>query len=477
MLVVISDIHFVDGTAGEHNLPYSAFESVFFSDIASLAKEKEAKEIKLLLLGDIVDVTRSEQWFDLKLEDRPWGANGLADIPTPRANSTTEKQTLKIFGQVSDNQIRDPTPPSSLDKNTVLYKNWETFKLFREFKQQLKTKFEIDVPVEIIYVIGNHDRLCNLYPSVRDNLKKILGLTISPNTVQGDVKGEWRFLCDFMDEAHGVYARHGHQFDAWNYGGRNDYTTKGHLHTPIGDVLTTEFAAKIPWMLASLKNVYPEISDELIKNVKDIDNVRPFSRVMEWIYYRIKSEDSLQIRKVLDEVFDRVIKELLDNDFVRKWRCPTTHIDEALRLASSRWLNWIPKTLLDLLDAEDLLPLIMGMTSESPDPDKDIYAQAAYKESIWKENDNIRFLLYGHTHTPLQVPLDKKEDQEVLYLNTGTWRNRIYKTIGLDKSPDFIELKQMTYSIFYRKDEDLGGKIPNTVSFDVWTGSKKKYYS
>lgn len=282
---------------------------------------------------------------------------GLADVPTPRADSTTEKQVLRILGQVSDDQLREPTPPSSLGKNTVLYKNWETFKLFREFKQQLKTKFEIDIPVEIIYVIGNHDRLCNLYPSVRDNLHKILGLTISPNTVQGDVKGEWRFLCDFMDEAHGVYARHGHQFDAWNYGGRNDYTSEGHLHAPIGDVLTTEFAAKIPWMLASLKNVYPEISDELIKNVKDIDNVRPLSRVMEWIYYRIKSEDSLQIRRALNEAFAKIIRELLDNDFVKKWRSPATHIDEALRLASSRWLNWIPKTLLDLLDAEDLLPL------------------------------------------------------------------------------------------------------------------------
>ena len=58
MLVVISDIHFVDGTAGEHNLPYGAFESVFLSDVASLAKEKKAKEMKLLLLGDIVDATR-----------------------------------------------------------------------------------------------------------------------------------------------------------------------------------------------------------------------------------------------------------------------------------------------------------------------------------------------------------------------------------------------------------------------------------
>jgi hypothetical protein len=39
MLVVISNIHFVDGTAGEHNLDYSAFQSVFLSDKATLTKD------------------------------------------------------------------------------------------------------------------------------------------------------------------------------------------------------------------------------------------------------------------------------------------------------------------------------------------------------------------------------------------------------------------------------------------------------
>jgi hypothetical protein len=29
MLVVISDLHFVDGTAGKHNVPFEAFTDVF----------------------------------------------------------------------------------------------------------------------------------------------------------------------------------------------------------------------------------------------------------------------------------------------------------------------------------------------------------------------------------------------------------------------------------------------------------------
>jgi hypothetical protein len=51
------------------------------------------------------------------------------------------------------------------------------------------------------------------------------------------------------------------------------------------------------------------------------------------------------------------------------------------------------------------------------------------------------------------------------------------KTVGLDEAPDFVGLKQMTYSIFYREDEDMREKKPGTASFDVWTGTMKKTYA
>ena len=114
MLVALSDIHFVDGTAGEHNLPYSAFESVFLVDVASLAVDKQAKELKVLLVGDIVDLIRSTKWLDIDPQDRPWGDRGLADIPSPRKGSETEKQCLKILGKVSPKSLEKPEAPVSL---------------------------------------------------------------------------------------------------------------------------------------------------------------------------------------------------------------------------------------------------------------------------------------------------------------------------------------------------------------------------
>lgn len=479
MLVAISDIHFVDGTAGKHNLPYKAFESVFLADIAALAKDKGAKELKVLLLGDVIDLIRSTKWFDgkFKMKNRPWGAEGLKDIPKPQRGSLTEAQCLKILGKVSAASLKNPKPPESLSEDTILYQNWDAFKLFRELEKRIAKHCRKEIPVQVIYVPGNHDRLCNLYPSLRKDLQKILGLTISKDAVEGDLKGDdWWYRYQFVDEDHGVYARHGHQFDIWNFGGGNDFTREGHLLTPIGDVFTTEFAVKIPWMLNEFRNKYKEIGDEFVKNAQDIDNVRPLSHVMEWLYYRIKKEDQGQVREALDKVFENIVKELLDIRLVQRWRSPQTHIDEALRIASSRWLSWLTKELVEKIDAEDILPLILGMTGDPEDPEKDIYTQAAYNEIIWRQNKNINFILYGHTHMPLQRPLDGGGEREVLYINTGTWRNRIHKTVGLDKAPDFIDLKQMTYTIFYRRDED-SGKVPNTLSFDMWTGTKKKYYA
>ncbi|MFW6114776.1 MAG: hypothetical protein ACOC6E_00605 [Thermodesulfobacteriota bacterium] len=476
MLVAISDIHFVDGTAGEHNLPFSAFDSVFLSDIASRVIKKRAKEVKLLLLGDIVDLIRSTRWFDVGPEHRPWGVNGLEDIPFPKENSITEKQCHKILGRVVKRSLVREEPPSSLPKDTILFKNWKTFKLLREFEERLARRCGKRIPVQIIYVPGNHDRLCNLYPSLRDALRDMLGLTAAAGDMDGDSGKEWWYPYQYRDEDHGVYAMHGHQHDVWNFGGGNDRSRHGHLQVPIGDVFTTEFAVKIPWALDSLRKKYPELTKEVVESAKDIDNVRPLSSVMEWIYYRMKKEDRGTIREALSEVFDRIIKDLLDNSLVTQWRSPHTHIDEVFRLASKRWLSWLPKGLLDALDAEDLLSLVMGRTGSPDDPENDPYTAAAYHEDIWRHNREIQFILYGHTHVPVQRAIDGQNGHEVFYINTGTWRTRIYKTIGLDRAPDFVDLKQMAYTVVYRKDEDASNKEAGTRSFDIWMGIKKKHY-
>ena len=119
MLVVISDLHFVDGTSGDHNLPTDAFESVFLSDVIALARTRQATELKLLLLGDIPDLIRSEQWFLEQPEDRPWGANGLQDLAERNPDSRTEERCLEILGRFPADGHKSSVPRNTMPASKV----------------------------------------------------------------------------------------------------------------------------------------------------------------------------------------------------------------------------------------------------------------------------------------------------------------------------------------------------------------------
>ncbi len=493
MLVVISDLHFIDGTAGDHNLPYDAFKSVFLSDIASLVRDKGAIELKILLLGDIIDLLRSTKWLEggFDSENRPWGKNGLKDIPTPQQKSPTEKMCLEILGyNASDTlDLNAAISPDSVPIDSILAKNWKTFKLFRGLTVHPEQFIGKDITVEIIYLPGNHDRLCNLYPSLRKALKELLGLTINEKTVEGYDKGNgnWRFKNEFIDEDYWVCARHGHEYDPANFYDLEDLTQKGFLQVPIGDIVTTEFATRIPF-LAYTKYKREKELEQVIKNLQEIDNVRPYKNIAKWLYYKARKDD--RATKVVDEAVREVIKDLLKNDRIQNWKVSGDyHKDGLIRAISDNVVTrWLAGLVVDI-DEEHWLAFFLGMSEDPTEPDKDPYLKSAYKEEIWRRNENIRYILYGHTHTPLLHPMDCLNGREIIYINTGTWRKGIFETegkwkegpgdqwsfVGPGVDPDFIEMKQITYIAFYNKDEDKE-KVSGTVSYDVWTGNKKKYY-
>lgn len=468
MLVVISDLHFVDETAGAHNLPVGAFEDVFLSSIVSLARDKVATELVLLLLGDMPDLVRSQQWFEEAEVDRPWGVNGLADVVAPRPDSKTEARCLKILGQLPPSRLKSDVE----DLTTILYCNWEIFAFFRELPSRIQNEFGLDIPVELVFVPGNHDRLVNLYPSVRDAWQEMTGASVPAGN-------EW-YAYDYLNTDYKVHARHGHHFDPFNYaGGAAHAQRQGNLLTPVGDAIATEFAVALPYTLEKLKSTHPCITDDLVEALKEIDNIRPISRLIEWFYFRVRREPSADVRKALDAAFDTVLKQFLDLQFVQTWHSDDSGWDTLFRWASKGPLRWLINQLLKITNVVTLAGFFLPVITYVADSDnaRDTYAEGAYKEPNGQENDKVRYIVYGHTHVPTVQPLNGAGGKEVLYVNSGTWRNRIHRTIDLDKAADFIALKQMTYAVFYKADEDTSGKQPQTVSFDIWTGNKQKYYS
>jgi UDP-2,3-diacylglucosamine pyrophosphatase LpxH len=446
-----------------------AFTKVFLPQVITLAERCKAKEVKLVLLGDIFDLIRTEKWLDEDPDDRPWGKSGQRDIPRPRPKSRTERCCLEILGEFSDDASKKDLP-----EHTILHENWETLKFFRDFKGNFQ------VPAEVIYVVGNHDRLCNLYPSVRDAVKEILGLNSPAETPDGVADGEWWYPYDYVDETYGVYARHGHQFDPANYAGSDDLSRDAHLKVPVGDVVSTEFAVNLPWTLCKMKTAYPKVADRLVENLKEIDNVRPLSRVVEWFLYQIRREDDDEAKRAMERTFSKVVSDLLQNDLVQNWRSPDTRWDELVRLISEPWLQWLPTGVMSRLVESHLSSILLPLVEMANirGREADDYAEAAYQ---WQKTHAIRYVLYGHTHRFLVRPLDVARsslgagsEREVLYINTGTWRESIQRTVPFDRPGDFVKFKQLTYAVFYGKDEDSEGKEPGTVSFDIWTGYAQK---
>ena len=480
MLVVISDLHFIDSTAGQHNISTEAFRDVFRTWIPALLKEKKAKELKVLLMGDIVDLIRTEKWLSVDADDRPWGKNGIRDINDAvrysnsegspvETKSQTEQQCLQILGELAH---IDETGDDY--RKTILSRNREAFKVFRD--ELPKEMNDLGIEFELLYLPGNHDRLCNLYPSVRDRLKEALGLTISPEDEN------WWYPHEFKDEDYGVLARHGHEYDVWNYGNMNnyprlnDFQRAGQLQVSIGDVIATEFAVKLPWVASQIKGDGTTGStDDLVARLREIDNVRPVGNVVEWLLTRVREERSDENRRVLQEAIDQVLDELFEIPLVEAWTNPQTHADELVHAIEGPLrglLNHHRRPgFLGSLENKLLSSLYQTYSTWAPrfrDPQKDTYTQAARQESVWGTGGKVRYLLYGHTHDPVLHPLRRLNGSDNIYINTGTWRERIIKTAAFDDSPpEFVPLNQITYVVFYNPEEK------GSPGFDVWTGSSK----
>ena len=429
MLVFVSDLHFVDGTAGEHNVPTDAFR--IFLEAIRLAAERRREEgcpvdnIRIVFLGDIFDLLRTEQWFLVPISERPWGSNA----------KKIEERANRIFDDIT-------------------VKNRQTFDLLGS---SLVDAAGFHVEPERIYVPGNHDRLCNRYASLRKKVRQNLG--IAP--------GSGAFDHTFQDIDHGVFARHGHEYDKFNYEGGLNYQYADYMRVPIGDPITTELVAALPWQVmqhATVKKLPAEAQQALRRNLEEIENVRPVSAMLEWLLYQVKN--NLKVKEAIEETVDELVVKFEKLPFVKKWYDHhdkwTDWMDEADKIQAVLFLL---KTF-RVFSSEKWLPLLEKV--------KILFAKDELLESASAEYANldsrIRYVVYGHTHEPLQaaVRLVPGTPQPIshVYLNTGTWRTRFHRC---GQGLGFIGWKNLTYVTFWTKQE----RRLDFPSFETWTGTLK----
>ncbi|MCL6622678.1 MAG: metallophosphoesterase [Syntrophobacterales bacterium] len=424
MLVFISDLHFTDGTAGEHNLNPRAFD-YFFDDLEGIITDprNQVQEFILVFLGDIFDLLRTTHWFGYPEDERPWGKNHTA----------MEVHAATLFDLLAANP-----------------KNRESFSKIRARLEAIRTR----VPqVQVLYLPGNHDRLVNLSRRLRDKACQALGLTQDPQA---------RFPHRLEFPAYGVFARHGHEYDYYNYEGGPAQTEADYDQVPIGDPITTELVSRLPFELERRLQLPAPDKQRLVANFQDIDNVRPLSAVVEWLLYQVEQQPAW-LRELIEDVVDDCIRDFYRLEFVTRW----FHRHD-------KWLDPFDKAdqiqmALFILEKFKVFSLdkLWSLASRAKGAfmKDDLLAAAPEEEAL--RDPRLRFVVYGHTHDPLVVPLRRRFQQEQIYLNTGTWRARHTKSL-MDAS--FVSWKNLTYVIFFRSEERPGRQ----ALFETWTGTLKE---
>ncbi|MCA9662923.1 MAG: metallophosphoesterase [Myxococcales bacterium] len=462
MLVVLSDLHFVDGTAGEHNLAPEAFYRVFADDIVGVARSKAIEEVDILLLGDIFDLLRTEQWFEVAIDARPWGRDTQACL----------EHADKILKDILEHVVER-------DGKRVI----DNPAIFRFFREELPKRLaEVGVKKTTIhYVPGNHDRLVNAAPALRDRVAAALGI---------DLAGGW-FPNAYRSERYGVIARHGHEFDHLNCASSakpyDDPKTTSELerrrrdyaeHTSIGDVITTELAARLPHLVRTRLD---DPDPLLVERFQEIENVRPLSGILAFLRYQARTTGERW--KAIEGLLIEAVEYFLGLDFVRNYDKEHGLFPLGDRDADIVDQIQIALRTLRILGLEPTLKLAekLGILPRDDAEDNEDEREAALREpGIACIEDPIRFVLYGHTHGPRVLPLtylhspDFKQVKECQLVNTGTWRARFRQTARRD---GFTKLQNMTYVLVYDANEDrFDDDHEKPPTLEIWTGSRKKYF-
>ena len=478
MIIFISDLHLTDGTYDymkddpnnhvPHDISHEAFK-LFWDQVYRIYKankgESKINEIKLVLLGDIVEIRSTTKWVasdyekdgkTRKLNYRPWKEDKSG--PSKICKEILEgilKYNEKIFRYLS------PKKFDEVEKDNGL----------RLLVEELgKDKIKIE------YVSGNHDRLINFYDEdslVKKYIEKELGWTIP------EVDKDRGFK--FEDKDIGILADHGHKDDFIDY-------YKDYKKAPIGALLS-DLLGRLMYHVQEKEN------KELIRFCMNIDNVRPSSDRLIWVATNINklSEDNLEVfREVLltyiselnqdsDVIFDFLYERLKGKiKFFHKVILGIVGIFTDKKKFLKRWITKILAKIerrLKETERKDLKTIFDGIQrlisklmpkkkKKKEDQDQDFHY---YKRDEKEREEGYNYVVYGHSHRFKLIPLTTQKERKVFYFNTGTWKRTVQKNLLplKTKEPDFQKWSRMTYvNFFSRKRKENKDHI-----FDVWHGN------
>lgn len=395
---VVSDIHLnnhpYDRSQEDENPQRKHFRR-FLTDLRNRL-EKSSDRVLLVFNGDTFDITGS--WSDMTL---PWDKN----------TELVEKSVLKILSEI-------------VEKNDQIITELQAL---------------LALPnVEMIYIIGNHDRLLGLFPTVQAYIQSVL-------MPQNSDVARIQFQNTFTSLDLGLYVEHGQRFDPFNY-------ERYQQEPPLGDlinILIVNRFIELTIQKLHANGFSQELISEVYQELKNIEYLRPLSLGPYWLaslarQYRNHEENQNKPRSI-EQIIQAVVRETL--------------IDDQMLTRVSRYFflpKWFLKlSLTNMARFPQLLPTLSFLVTKILHQTSSNDVQHKMATQIHRES-GFHLITFGHTHIPCLTPIS----EEAYYFNTGCWKPILYlfketnKGI-LDYFHSRIPFNQIERSAVFKVEKDL----------------------
>jgi len=423
MLVIISDLHFTDGTTSNwaggkdlFNIDPKAFK-LFFSKISNIIeRRKSIKEVTFVYNGDIFDLLRTNVWFNVPKTQRPWSVPLEKDKVYQKCNKILE---------------------------AIIRHNEESLQWLRGTHGDFGKVWKPKIKIKRVYIPGNHDRVINLHPPCRKQVhQNLLGN-----------QGSGRFNNAYTDQRnHQTLVMHGHESDAFNC----EFDSQGNVKyaaVPIGDPMTTMLFARLGYMAEALP-----IPKQAKKRFKDIDNVRPTLSTIRYVQDIIRD---FNIGKKVEGMIRKVVSDFEGLAFYEPWIDKHDRFNIGFDEADKLQVAMRAVKLLGSSVPAGLLERLAAFV-------RDESCQKLAKRKLESDlNGHIRYCVFGHTHEPIHIPLyvDESQGIEKHYLNSGTFRTTFAQTF--DKQ-HFLRFQRMSFVVIYGRKEFT--PTEDTPTYEMWSG-------
>ncbi len=444
MLVVISDLHLTDGTSGSTIHP-GAF-SIFAERLADLASRASGRSddsyrpiehIDLVLLGDVLDIIRSNRWLEGSV--RPW-----SDSTQPEFAATVDSicQDIITQNQPALETLRMLSRGQGISLPPATRAGHPDF-----------AAAHVQVPVRIHYMVGNHDWMLHLpgtaFDAIRTRVADAIGMPAPGNSIFPHDALESHTLLETMRK-HRVMARHGDIFDPINFDEHRDASS-------LGDVIVVELINR--FALEVERQMGEDLPIATLRGLRELDNIRPILMIPVWIdglLERTCSHGSMRHR--VKQIWNDLVEQMLALPFVRErdtWS-PVDVVDglqRTLRFSRRLSIGWASSV-------ASWLTRMRGQQGHS-------YMNHALNEQDFR-NRRAQHIVYGHTHHAESLALDASYAEQYvlnqLYHNSGTWRRVYHPAHASPGEHEFIAAESMTYLSFFQGSE-RGGR-----PFESWSG-------